>query len=89
MSLNTATLPTIQLNHFRPPIGRMVMLTGKDRIGEYQVGFPCQYDGEGFINPATGSRLTVNIVAWRPVHVLDKAKPRKPGRLTFKDVRAA
>jgi hypothetical protein len=81
-------LPTYRLDQRRPDKGQKVMLTARDHLGPYPIDFACEWDGEGFLNPNTGKRLQVAVVAWRPTHVLDRHKPYKPSRLTFHDVRS-
>ncbi len=90
MSLDEAPqkLPTYRLDQRLPVEGQKVMLTARDHLGPYPITFACEWDGEGFVNPNTGRRLEVSVVSWRPVHVMDRHKPYKPSRLTFRDVRS-
>ena len=83
-------LPTYSLAQRRPQRGQRVMLTVQDALpyGPYPLPFACLFDGSGFSNAITGTPITLSVVAWRPVHILDQHQRRNPGRLTARALRS-
>ena len=82
---NPCELKTYTLNQRRPKPGPKVMLTVKDSAGPYFLNFPCEWTGQEFVSSRSRSPLGVEVIAWRPVNVLDRMKPYKPSRLLMND----
>ena len=51
-----------------------VLVLATDGRGEYAIPFPCQFDGEDWINSHTGEHLVCELIGWRPLPVRSEQK---------------
>jgi hypothetical protein len=80
-------LPFHTLEERRPARDQRVKVRARDHLGEYELPFACKLIGYAWFHATSGKRIEIEIVSWRPLHVIDNHTVARPGRLTLHDVR--
>lgn len=65
MAIQGARLADFTTNG-HPESGIDVELICRDQRSTYLLPFPCRFDGEVWINQATGEVLATRVLGWRP-----------------------